>query len=72
MRLFNAKNFKKQQLMDELFNKVKEHYPEILFKDLQTRPDDPEHVWINVLADIDKDREIEMRHYAVELAIDIL
>ncbi len=28
-------NLKQKQLMDELFNKVKEQYPEIVFKDLQ-------------------------------------
>jgi hypothetical protein len=65
-------NLKQQQLMDELFNKVKENYPEIVFKDLQVSPDDPEHIWINVIADMDEDREIEMNHYSSSLAIDIL
>jgi hypothetical protein len=65
-------NIKQQQLMDELFNKVKERYPEIVFKDLQECPDDPEHIWINVIADMDEDREIEMRMFASELATDIL
>ncbi|MBM2815764.1 MAG: hypothetical protein HW421_2526 [Ignavibacteria bacterium] len=65
-------NLKKQQLIDELFNKVKERYPEIIFKDLQTSPDDPEHIWINVIADMDEDREIEMNHFSASLAIDIL
>jgi len=65
-------NHKQQQLIDELFNKVKEKYPEIVFKDLQSSPDDPEHIWINVIADIDEDREIEMREYSVDLEIDLL
>jgi hypothetical protein len=65
-------NHKQQQLIDELFNKVKERYSEIVFKDLQTNPDDPEHIWINVIADMDKDKEIEMRHYAADIAMDIL
>ena len=65
-------NLRKQQLIDELFNKVKEQYPEIIFKDLQTSPDDPEHIWINVIADMDEDREIEMNHFSASLAIDIL
>lgn len=58
--------------MGELFDKVKERYPEIEFKDLQVSPDDHEHVWINVIADMDEDREIEMNHFSASLAIDIL
>ncbi|MBM2817279.1 MAG: hypothetical protein HW421_4041 [Ignavibacteria bacterium] len=65
-------NLKQQQLMDELFNKVKERYPEIVIRNLQTDPDDPEHIWINVIADMDEDREIEMRHFSAALETDIL
>jgi hypothetical protein len=65
-------NLKQQQLIEELFNKVKENYPEIVFKDLQVSPDDPEHIWINVISDMDEDREIEMNHYSASLEIDIL
>ena len=65
-------NHKQQELIDELFNKVKELYPEIVFKDLEFSPDDPEHIWINVIVDMDEDKEIEMTHYASDLAIDIL
>jgi len=65
-------NYKQKQLIDELFNKVKESYPEIVYKDLQTAPDDPDHIWINVIADMDEDREIEMRHYSSGLETDIL
>ncbi|MBM2817282.1 MAG: hypothetical protein HW421_4044 [Ignavibacteria bacterium] len=65
-------NHKQQQLIDELFNKVKERFPEIVLKSLESSPDDPEHIWINVIADMDEDREIEMTHYASDLATDIL
>ena len=65
-------NHKQQQLIDELFNKVKLQYPEIVFKELETSPDDPDHIWVIVIADMDEDREIEMRHYSAELEIDIL
>ena len=65
-------NIKQQKLMDELFNKVKERYPEIIFRNLQTDPDDPEHIWLNVIADMDEEREIEMNHYSAELETDIL
>lgn len=65
-------NLKQQQLVEEMFNKVKADYPEIVFKHLETSPDDPEHIWIIVEADMDEDREIEMRQYSAELQIDIL
>ena len=65
-------NHKQKQLIDELIFKVQERYPEIVFKDLETSPDDPQHIWINVVADMDEDREIEMTHFASEIATDIL
>ena len=65
-------NSKQQQLVKELFTKVKEQYPEIEFKHLETSPDDPEHIWIIVNADMDEDREIEMNSYSAELRIEIL
>ena len=65
-------NHKQLQLMDELFNKVKERFPEIIYKNLQTDPDDSEHIWINVIADMEEEREIEMNHFVGEIATDIL
>lgn len=65
-------SYKQQQLIDELFNKVKEKYPEIVFKNLDISPDDPEHIWINVLADMDDDIKEEMNHFCSELEYDIL
>jgi len=65
-------NYKQKQLIDELFNKVKVRYPEIVYKNLQTDPDDPDHIWINVIADMDEEKEIEMRHFSADLETDIL
>ena len=65
-------NHKQQQLIDELLAKVKKRYPEIVFKNLDTSPDDRDHIWINVIADIDDDREIKMSHYAAKLEHSIL
>ncbi|MBM2816066.1 MAG: hypothetical protein HW421_2828 [Ignavibacteria bacterium] len=64
-------NHKQQQLIDELFNKVKKRYPEIVFKDLQSSPEDPSDIWINIIADMDEDREIELRHYSAKLENEI-
>ncbi len=65
-------NYKQQQLIIELLAKVQEMYPEIKFKNLEVSPDDPEHIWINVIADMDEDREIEMSHFCSNLEYDIL
>ena len=65
-------NYKQKQLIDELFNKVKSKYPVIKFKNLDVSPDDPEHIWINVIADMDEDKEIEMMEYSAELEADLL
>ena len=65
-------NYKQKQLIDELFNKVKSKYPVIKFKHLEVSPDDPEHIWIIVEADMDEDQEIEMTSFAAEMQSDIL
>jgi hypothetical protein len=65
-------NIKQQQLIDELLAKVKERYPEIIFRDLQPSADDPDDIWINVIADMDEERQWDMSHYAAELETDIL
>ena len=65
-------NHKQQQLIDELFAKVKERYPEIIFQNLEESPDDPDDIWINIIADMDEERQMEMSAYAAELETDIL
>jgi hypothetical protein len=64
-------NLKQEELIKELFNKVKEKYPEIEYKNLEVNPDDHEHILINVNADIDEEREIELRFYSAGLEADI-
>ena len=64
-------NHKQKQLIDELLDKIKSRYPEIIFKNLQTDPEDPEHIWINVIADMDEEKEIELRHYSAHLETEI-
>lgn len=65
-------NHKQQQLIDELLSKIKAKYPEIIYKDLEVSPDDPEHIWVNIITDMDEDKEDELRHYSAELEYDIL
>ena len=65
-------NLKQQQLLDELLSKVKERYPEIEVSYLEESPEDPDDIWINVIAEMDEDRQMEMSLYAAELETDIL
>ncbi|MBM2814147.1 MAG: hypothetical protein HW421_909 [Ignavibacteria bacterium] len=64
-------NHKQEQLIDEFLAKVKDKYPEIILKNLSTSPDDPDHIWINVIADMDEDREMELLHFSALIEADI-
>jgi hypothetical protein len=65
-------NLKQQQLIDELLSKVKDRFPEIVVSYFEESPEDPDDIWINVIADMDEDRQMEMSSYAAELETDIL
>ena len=64
-------NYKQEQLVKELFDNVKLKYPEIVFKDLSVSPDDPDNIWINIIADMKEDREMEMMHFCSSLECEI-
>jgi len=64
-------NYKQQELIEEFFNLVKSKYPEIEFEGLQESPNDPGYIWICVVTDMDEEREMEMREFAVHHAIEI-
>jgi len=51
---------------------VQTRFPEIEFLNLQRSPEDREHIWINVLAPMSEEREIQLSRYAAGLAADIL
>ena len=65
-------NKKQQQLIDEMLRKIKERYPEVIFKKLIPSADNPEDIWVNVLADMDEEREMELSFYSAGLSMDIL
>ena len=65
-------NLKQQELIDELISKVKARYPEIEVSYLEESPEDPDDIWINVIADMDEERQMELSSYAAELETDIL
>lgn len=64
-------NHKQQELIDSFYDKVIKKFPEIEYKKLSISPDDPDHIWINVTAAMDDDREEEFSSYAAELEADI-
>ncbi|MCU0427072.1 MAG: hypothetical protein MUF71_15750 [Candidatus Kapabacteria bacterium] len=63
---------KQKELIQDLFGKVQERYPEISFLRLGTSPEDREHIWIYVSAPMPEEREIELSRFASELEADIL
>ena len=63
---------KQQDLIEQLYQTVKEKYPEIEFLGVSESPEDPADLWINVAAPMDEDREIEMTEFASEKSTDIL
>ena len=65
-------DLKEQELTDNLFQVVKEKYPEIEFVKITRSPDDPSHIWINVAVPEDEDRQIELNEFAAEKEHDIL
>jgi hypothetical protein len=65
-------NFKQQELIDRLFQAVKEKYPEVEFISVAEGPEEPADLWINLTAPDDEDREIELSEFANQISTDIL
>jgi len=63
-------NIKQEELIDFLFNKAKEKFLDIEFYNLTTSPDDPEHIWINVIIN-DEDDSSKITYFTSEFAADI-
>lgn len=65
-------NDKQMELSQMLFDKLKEHFPEIRWVDVTEAAYDPSHIWVNVVMPDDEDREITMCEMAAEISADIL
>ncbi|MFQ5637382.1 MAG: hypothetical protein ACE5IR_05250 [bacterium] len=65
-------NIKQQELIHQLYNQVKEKFPEIEFINVTRSPEDPDDLLVNITAPKNEDREIVLREYASELETDIL
>ncbi len=65
-------NLKQMELSHQLFNQLKQHYPEIEWVDIVESGIYPDHLWVKMILPEDEDREIEMGHLAADLSTDIL
>ena len=65
-------NFKQKELVEYLFNSVKEKFPEVRFLKVTESPEDPADLWINITAPKDEEREEDMIAYASDKTTDIL
>jgi len=65
-------NLKQMELSHQLFDSLKQQYPEIELVDIVESGVYPDHLWVNLIMPEDEDREIEMGHLAANLSIDIL
>jgi hypothetical protein len=65
-------NHKQQELADTILREAQQRFPEIALLSMQISPDDANHIWLNVNAPDDEEREMELRSYTAELCTDIL
>ncbi len=63
---------KQETLAQELYQSLKEKFPEIEPIGLIESPADPDSTWLNIVVPDDEDREIEILEFAAEQATDIL
>jgi len=65
-------NFKQRELIDRLFNAVKEKFPEVNFLKVTESPEDPADLWVNVTAPEDEEREMELTEFSSDITTDML
>jgi len=65
-------NFKQKELIQQIFNAVREKFPEIEFISVTEGVENPDDLWINITAPRDEDREIELIEFAGDKLTDIL
>ncbi len=65
-------NFKQEELIRKLIRTIRRKFPEVRLIDVTESPEGPETLWINITAPEDEDREIELRRFGSDKAMDIL
>jgi len=65
-------NLKQTELSHQLFDQLKQQYPEIDLVDIVESGVYPDHLWVKMVMPEDEDREITMGKLAADLSTDIL
>ncbi len=65
-------NFKQKELIDRLYNAVKEKFPEVSFLKVTESPEDPADLWVNITAPEDEEREIQLIEFSSDMTTDML
>ena len=65
-------NFKQKELIQSLFNSVREKFPEAEFLNVTESPENTSDIWINITALEDENREEELISFASDKTSDIL
>ena len=65
-------NFKQKELIRQIFNAIREKFPETEFVSVTEGVENPDDLWINITAPSDEDREIELIEFAGDKLTDIL
>lgn len=65
-------NFKQQELVDEIVEDLKVHFPDVEFVDISESPEDPSDIWINVTRPADEERQIQLLNYFGDISNRVL
>jgi hypothetical protein len=64
-------NHKQQDIIDDFLKKAQEKFPDIKFVDLSVSPDDPDHIWINVISNMDDEKHLEFLDFETDMEVEI-
>ncbi len=65
-------NFKQRELSQVLFDKLQARFPEVELVNIIESPENPNHIWVNIIMPDDEDREVEVYEEAGKISTDIL
>lgn len=65
-------NFKQEELIAEIVEKVKGQFPEVELINVVESPEDPETLWINVTTPEDEARELDLLEFTGDITTEIL
>jgi len=65
-------NFKQRELSQMLFDKLKQRFSDLEMINIMEGPENPNHIWVNIIMPEDEDREIKVYEEAGKISSDIL